>query len=456
MSTALGQANMPGIENSAGYLASGTSLQPRTSSESSAMIHHSIRGWTAMVHANAFLVNIQQNGPKGGDKLFSSNWIMPMMHRQFGRQGVQLRTMISLEPATVTKRQYPLLFQTGESAYGLSIVNGQHPHELFMELAGRYDVSLGEKSQIFLYGGPVAEPSLGPTAFSHRPSASENPLAVLGHHQQDSTHIATNVITLGLTQGPLQIEASTFHGREPNENRWNIGRGKPDSFATRLTIAPHKNLTGQYSVGRINQPEALDPLHDAIRMTASLHYNRQLSSGHFASSLIWGRNKGINVGPPKIFNAYMLEATLKFRNRNWVWTRIENVDRDQSLLPPPVQPPKPDDCLLCGLLGRKDIELIDDSFKGGPFNHVVLDPSGNPVTVEEAPIGRVQAYTVGYERDLPIGPGWLSVGLGAQATLYSVPASFKPVYGNHPTAVAVFMRFRPKGNMQEHMKQMHQ
>src|SRR5262245_44438803 len=198
-----GQTNMPGVENSVGYLASGTSIQPKTTSETSPMVHHSFGNWTAMFHANAFLVDVQQTGPRGGDKLFSTNWIMPMMHRQFGRQGLTFRSMLSLEPATVTKRQYPLLFQTGETANGFSIVDGQHPHDFFMELAGRYDLALAERSQVFVYGGPVGEVALGPTAFPHRSSASENPLAPLGHHQQDSTHIAVNVISLGTVHGPI-------------------------------------------------------------------------------------------------------------------------------------------------------------------------------------------------------------------------------------------------------------
>ena len=104
--------------------------------------------------------------------------------------------------------------------------------------------------------------------------------AALGHHQQDSTHIATNVITFGLSAGPVQVEASTFHGREPNENRWNIDKGKPDSFATRLTIAATKSLSAQVSTGRLNNPEAADPLLDVVRTTASLHHNLQFSSGH--------------------------------------------------------------------------------------------------------------------------------------------------------------------------------
>src|SRR6185295_9957177 len=107
----------------------------------------------------------------------------------------------------------PQLFQTGETAFGLPIIDGQHPHNFFMELAGRYDVNLTTKTQLFFYGGPIGEPALGPTAFPHRTSASENPLAMLGHHEQDSTHISYSVITVGLSSSPVQLEASTFHGR---------------------------------------------------------------------------------------------------------------------------------------------------------------------------------------------------------------------------------------------------
>ena len=131
--------------------------------------------------------------------------------------------MLSLEPATVTQRRYPELFQVGETAYGRPIIDAQHPHDFFMEIAGRYDFRLNEQgARLYIYGGPIGDPALGPTAYSHRTSVSEDPLAVLGHHQQDSTHISDDVITLGLSAGPLQLEASTFRGRETDENRWNI------------------------------------------------------------------------------------------------------------------------------------------------------------------------------------------------------------------------------------------
>jgi hypothetical protein len=431
---------MSGVENSVGFHASGTSIEPKTASESSPMIHTTVGNWTLMFHANAFVVDIQQTGLRGNDKLFSANWLMPAVSREFGRHGLTFRTMLSLEPATITNRTYPLLFQTGETAYGLSIINGQHPHDLFMELAGKYEFKLGERSQIFVYGGPVGEAALGPTAFPHRASASENPLAMLGHHQQDSTHIATNVITAGVAGGPVQLEASTFHGREPNENRWNIDYGKPDSFAARLTVAPYKNLTAQISTGRINNPEAVDSNLDIVRTTASVHHNIEFSSGRLSSSVIWGRNKILKNGSRRIFNAYGLEATARFLRRNWVWTRIENVDRDRTLLPVPRQVPS---CTLCGILGF-----------AAAADHRVLGPEGKPVIISDDPIGRVQAFTFGYERELP-APSWISVGLGVQATTYNLTSQLKTVYGNRPATIAFFLRFRPVGNMGEHMKLMH-
>src|SRR5687767_1133505 len=204
---AMGQTSMsmPGMEHSAGFQSSGTSVQPKATSEFESMIHTNLGNWTFMFHANAFVVDTQQTGPRGRDKFYSANWMMPMLARSFDRHSVSLRTMLSFDPATVTKRRYPELFQSGETAYGLPIVDGQHPHELFMEVAGRYDFKLRENAQVFVYGGPLGEPALGTTAFPHRSSASENPAAVLGHHQQDSTHIANSVVTVGLVGGPVQI-----------------------------------------------------------------------------------------------------------------------------------------------------------------------------------------------------------------------------------------------------------
>src|SRR5947199_198431 len=139
------QTTMPGMaamENSVGFLSSGTSVEPKTTSESAPVFHTSLGNWTLMFHANGFVLDAQQTGPRGTDKLFWVNWLMPMLSRDFGRHTLTFRTMFSLEPATVTDRRYPELFQSGETAYGLPTVDGQHRHELFMDIAGRYSSPL--------------------------------------------------------------------------------------------------------------------------------------------------------------------------------------------------------------------------------------------------------------------------------------------------------------------------
>jgi len=310
--------------------------------------------------------------------------------------------MLSLEPATVTGRQYPLLFQQGETAYGKPIVDGQHPHDFFMEWAAIYDWRLTEKTLLSVYVAPVGDPALGPTAYPHRGSAAEDPLAALGHHQEDSTHISDDVITVGLASGIARVEASGFHGREPNEHRWEIQQGTIDSWSTRLTVQPGKDWSAQYSFGQLHSLEALYPNENQQRMTASVMYNRPLKEGNWASTAVWGRTS--SSPGHAIFNSYLLESTIQFRQRNFAWTRIESAERSNELL-----------------LGENPL----------------------PSSFEETPIGQVQAYTFGFDRELG-NLSHLAAAMGAQVTAYGVPTTLRPAYGSDPIGIAVFIRLRPK------------
>jgi hypothetical protein len=57
-------------------------------------------------------------------------------------------------------------------------------------------------------------------------------------------------------------------------------------------------------------------------------------------------------------------------------------------------------------------------------------------------LARVQAYTLGYDRDVHVIPH-LAVAPGAQTTFYGVPGSLRPIYGVRPVGVVVFLRLRP-------------
>lgn len=408
-----GQMNMPGhnqegmpapenfIQFIISHSTSGTSAEPVSTPASMLM---GMRGnWMFMFHGEAFLNELQQFGPRGADKFFSTNWFMPMAQWHSGSNTVTFRTMLSLEPGTVTSRRYPELFQEGETAYGRPIVDGQHPHDFFMELAALYDLNIGEHSLLSFYAAPVGDPAMGPTAYPHRASASENPMAALGHHLQDSTHIANSVITAGFTCKKVRIEASGFHGREPDEFRWNIDSGKIDSWSTRLTVNPARNWSMQYSIAHLTSPEALHPDEDVRRMTASIMYNRPMNGGNWATSLIWGRNS--DLGHHQVFNSYLAESTLHFLDRNYVWGRVENADRTNELA-----------------LGER------------------IEPPG----FEEHFLARVQAYTLGYDREFTVIPH-LSMAVGGQVTTYSKPDTLTQIYGDHPLGAVVFIRFRPTG-----------
>src|SRR5947208_3345099 len=124
------QTSMPGMaarENSVGFLSSGTSVEPKTTSESAPMLHTSVGNWTLIFHANGFVLDAQQTGPRGTDKLFSVNWLMPMLSRDFGRHTLTFRTMFSLEPATVTDPRNPEPFQSAETPNGWPLVYGRNP-----------------------------------------------------------------------------------------------------------------------------------------------------------------------------------------------------------------------------------------------------------------------------------------------------------------------------------------
>jgi hypothetical protein len=70
--------------------------------------------------------------------------------------------MLSLDPATITGERCPLLFQTGETAYGKPLVDAQHPHNFIMSLGVHYAREFGEDTTLELYFAPVGDPALGP------------------------------------------------------------------------------------------------------------------------------------------------------------------------------------------------------------------------------------------------------------------------------------------------------
>src|SRR5215813_7374219 len=71
---------------------SGTSAEPN--STPMPMLMTMSGKWMLMFHGEAFLNALQQSGPRGADKVFSTNWFMPMAQRQLGPGTFTARVML--------------------------------------------------------------------------------------------------------------------------------------------------------------------------------------------------------------------------------------------------------------------------------------------------------------------------------------------------------------------------
>jgi hypothetical protein len=372
------------------HAGSGTGWQPASVPEHEWMW---VRGsWDLMAHGVIFADYNQQGGPRGEGKAESVNWGMLMEQHSLGRGTILLRQMFSAESLTSPHPGFPELFQTGETYHGEALVDHQHPHNVFAELSLLYTLPLSKKVSWELYGGPAAEPALGPVTYIHRISAAELPLAPLGHHLQDSTHTSFGVVTTGFVIDRIKIEASAFNGHEPNEERWSIQPAALDSWSARASVAPGRDWTAQYSIGKLVHPEALDP-SSQWRQTASVEYDHPLAAGNWATSMVWGRVHEIGDGVN--LNSYLLESTLNFLRRDYAFTRMELVDKDEL------------------------------------FPQAAVHPAY-----------RIGAYTFGGTRDLVQNHAW-QLGLGADVTVYSKPAVLDAAYGNYPVSFQIFLRVQP-------------
>ncbi|HEX3739012.1 MAG TPA: hypothetical protein VHV29_04730 [Terriglobales bacterium] len=369
---------------------SGTSWQPGSISGHDWMLMRG--GWMLMAHGVIFADYNQQGGPRGEGKGESVNWGMLMEQHKLGSGTILFREMFSAESLTSPHPGFPELFQTGETYHGEPLVDHQHPHNVFAELAALYTLPLTGKISWELYGGPSAEPALGPITYVHRASAAELPLAPLSHHLQDSTHTSFGVVTTGFTIDRVKLEASAFNGREPDEERWSIQLAPLDSWSTRASVAPGSNWAAQYSIGRLEHPEALEP-GSQWRQTASIEYNRPFARGSWATSWIWGRVHKISTNTN--LNSYLLESTLNFCRRNYAFSRLELVDKDEL------------------------------------FPEAIAQPTY-----------RIGAYTFGGERDFVQDRAW-QLGLGGDITIYSKPEVLNAAYGADPVSFQIFVRMRP-------------
>jgi len=365
---------------------SGTSRLPATEGEMHGL--HAMAGdWMLMAHATTALVYSDQGGPRGDRELFVPSMAMFGAERDLSHWGhLALRSMLSLEPL-MGQRGYPNLFATGETAHGVPLVDRQHPHDLFMELSARIDFGVGGDNAVYLYGGPVAEPALGPSAFMHRASARYLPLAPISHHWFDSTHISYGVVTAGFASPMIRFEASAFRGREPDENRWDIERPALDSWSGRITWTPTSHWALQVSHGFLKAPEAQHPGENERRTTATIQY----AAGGFSAMAGFAAK---NREPGPTLTAWTAEANWDLAAHHSLFGRVENVANDELFNP------------------------------GHPLHDRAF---------------RVTKAEVGYAWRTPLTRD-VNLAIGGTAMAYAKPAALDAYYGGAPLGFTLFVR----------------
>ena len=377
----------------------GSLLVPKTASaqhEHMQMDMPTNNGWQLMQDGIVYAEFNHQGGPRGGNEFVVPNWWMGMATRKASRGQLTFTGMLSLDPATVGKDGYREIFQAGEALNGRPLIDRQHPHDLFMQLAAIWRMPVTTSTGVTFAGGPVGEPALGPVAFMHRASAADNPTAPLGHHTFDSTHIAFGVVTAAVDHGPWVVEGSLFNGREPDENRWDFDFGRLDSFSGRVWYRPNDAWELQASTGRLKQPEQLEP-GNIVRSTASAAWTRQNDRTLSAVTVAFGRNHSDHGSRSAMF----VEGARRV-DSNTFYGRFESVQVETALLQ--------------------------------------TDAIVNPRAAESN--DPVFAFTIGGVREILAWRGFEG-GLGGDVSFYGVPDSLQSAYSSRPVSFHIYFRLRP-------------
>jgi len=353
--------------------------------------HASAGHWTMMVHGNVFLQYDRQFGTRADDQLGSVNWLMAVAERPTAGGTLRFRAMVSAEPWTVTARGYPQLLQVAEP-----YTDRQHPHDVVSEAAVTYEHTVGRRVAGSLYAAPVGEPALGPVTYLHRPSAAYDPAVPLGHHVQDVTHTSFGVVTVGVFTRRLRLEASSFNGAHPDEDRTNFDAVRLDSYAARVSWNPGAEWSTAAWFGHLAASGG-SHVHEAVdRFGASVLHTH----GTWSTALVYGADLPAGAGHP--LNTLLLETTLALNEVNAVYGRAECVRRTAA------------DLALIGSVSRE------------------LD---------------IGAVSIGYERRV-----WrrapVAAGLGARGTLNLVPEKLSLFYGSRtPAGLVAYLQLRPSARM---------
>ena len=350
---------------------------------------------------SASLVYVDFAGFRGSRTVGVRDW--EMFRSKHLDDRLTFRAMTSLGSLRRDSAGIPALLQTGGRYRGDPIHDVQHPDHLIMEAATEF--RLGEA---FLYVAPIGAPALGPTPYMHRPSAGADPIAPLGHHWQDATHVSYGVVTVGARRGHATVEVSVFNARESDfEAPWpDVSQAGLDSYSGRLVVSA-AGFSASSWLGYLKAHDPVTPAMQMHRYGVSLSFDK----GRSSSIVVWGMNVHHHDGASHLFlhgdpnaspharsSSLLLESTLGVDAKLAVFGRAETVSKSGEEL---------------GFQGGNLLELYE-----------------------------IRALSLGARRDV-YGNRFVRLAVAARGSLTVVPLKLESSYGTRrPTGFYLYAQAR--------------
>ena len=268
-----------------------------------------------------------------------------------------------------------------------------------MNLSATYRRPVGRRRGLARSSRRWASPRSGPSPSCTAPPRARTRPRPSRHHWLDSTHITNNVITAGWGRGRVALEASAFHGREPDEHRWNLDGGTPDSVSGRLKLLARPRMVGA-GLARVRQGRggARCPATCAARRRRSTTATK--ATGRWPSRWCGDGTTRTTAPRTRLLAEAAWQATAprsRVRAGASAWKRTASCWRTSTCTP---------------------------RTRGRRRRH------------------RPRARADRRLRAQPRLGGSLNLGLGADLTVYGVPRALREAYGAHPVSTHVFARLR--------------
>jgi hypothetical protein len=254
--------------------------------------------WSAGGSAIAYATRVD---PAIANRTLAEGYLTrPFLHAHLTapRDLLELRAMIDLEGKTLARGELT------PGAYGEGFIDRRHPHTYLHEL-----VATARTPE---WRGFAASASLGK---GFAPFGTDDPMSrpiarfPVNHHL---AQILERVIYGGaLRWRPVTIEAARFNGDEPESpGDAPNSRNRGDSWATRVTVRPHRLLRGtefQWSTARVVSPESpTGHGFDHHKYSASGRYERGVGSYDVYALGEWARTDLYKAG----LHAFTLRSAL--------------------------------------------------------------------------------------------------------------------------------------------------